>query len=109
MSEEQSGLSPGMQKIRRWIDGQDPVPDLEQLTQLATEVGARRIAARAEAADTGAQLKALIPLLYRAGLTNQYQLAALLQTSRVNVSAALEDGGFPSVKGHRADVLKDAP
>lgn len=105
MSEEQSELSPGMQQVQRWTDGEEPVPDLETLTAFATDAGERRTAARAVAADTGKQLKALIPLMYRAGLTNQYRLAELLQTSRPTVSEALEKAGIASVKAKRTDQL----
>lgn len=85
---------PDLQQIRRWLDGKDAPPQLDELTQIGEQIGERRKALRKQADDEGKLMRAMVPLLYRQGLTNLAEMQRVLDTTYTTIDKELKDNGL---------------
>lgn len=84
--------TPDLEQLQAIAEGPAPDPDL--LMAWSTDIAARRSAAREQADIEGKRLRAIIPMLYRAGETDQTALARRLECGRPTVIQALDAAGI---------------
>jgi len=85
---------PDLKQIRRWIDGEDPAPALNELYRIGEEIGRRRKALRKQADDEGKRMKAMVELLWRQGMDNLAEIQRVLDVTYTTVDKELTAKGL---------------